>query len=81
MKIAFTGALDKTRNEVEDIIRHHGHKFHKKVSGKTDLLVVGGTKEHHDKTSKHRDAVMKGVKIVYVETFDELVRMFIAHFM
>lgn len=56
LNVVVTGALKKySRKEVFDVIRENGGTPRKKISGRTNLLVVGNTHGITDKISFSED--------------------------
>ena len=79
MNIVFTGKIEETRKEVEAFINSHGHNFQKSVNWQTDLLVVGQRAAHFTdkKSTKEHEAENRGIKIIHVQTLDDMLEYFI----
>lgn len=72
LKIALSGVFNKSREEMEDLIKENGGKLSTAVSGKTDFLVIGDLLEDGRSVSegrKHSTAVEKKVKILTEDEF------------
>jgi len=64
-----TGRLSHGRVYFEDLIKQNGGKFLKKVSGKTDYLILGEIIG----STKHFDAMQHGTKIIDETKFLEMI--------
>ncbi|RBI63346.1 DNA ligase (NAD(+)) LigA [halophilic archaeon] len=68
LTFVFTGSLDRSRGELEELVEAHGANATGSVSGNTDYLVVG----ENPGTTKRRDADDEGVPELSGEEFRDL---------
>lgn len=71
--ICITGGLSEyTRQEASQILRNLGGRVTKKVSRKTDVLIIGSTYNHTEKMSKAEEY---GTKVWTEKDFMRIVRL------
>ena len=81
--IVFTGKLEETRKELELELKNYNVTLQKSVNYDTDIVVVGVRGQHFidggygSKSAKEKAAFNKGIKIIHVNTIEDMLEYFI----